>query len=688
EASRGTLTLSGWAGGTAFAFRDRFEGRPSRWREAAHDLFAKFEQDDPLVLARQLALPVSPVGAPGPVTVTAEISGRFGEEMSVNLAANAPDTDLSASGQAVFDLRDAETPEAVDAARFGVSRFDLAVTLGTQDIDPWLLMAGYPMPGTGEGHPASLAFQAQGDSGIYRAAGLSGTHGINRFSGDVELDTVRAARPKVSGALNFDLVSAPFAAELLLGAGTVAGDGFENGIADRQFGLPMIEGVDAELKLSSERLETGGGPQANAFSADAVLIDGALSLPQFSAGWAGGTLTGNLALRNASGNATLNTQVTLAGVDATALARMAGFSPAVRGKADIGMTLDAGGRSFKGLVSALTGSGVFRLENAVLEGVTTAGLEDILEQADREGFEITAANVRPLAEAAMLRGSMEAESVSGTFSVGRGLVSARNVELDDDDGTLEASGSYNPVTGETRITATLKLDPGDAALSGADPAADLEWDGTPGTLVARLDSQALEGYLSLRAYEREQRKVEILQETVLEKQRLRRETILTRTRMARREAAREEELRRLERLQQQLLPGPDDAAREGLPEAGPDAAPETQPGTEAGAIAVPAQETAGEDAPIDIPASGRATSPGGLAAPASGFQLPAGPENTPVPEPSPSRIGIVQPSQERNLPVVEAQPLSAPDAGAGETGDRSDLFEEIRRKLFGEEDGR
>ena len=532
KASKGTATLSGYLGGTAFALRDRFEGRPAAWRKAAHDLFARFEQADPQVLARQFALPVAPFGADGPMVVTAEMSGKPSGTMTVNLSANAPDTDFSASGEAAFGKLIGGEGEAA-----GEPRFDLAVTLGTQDIDPWLLMAGYPLPGTGEGHPASIAFTATGEEGVYRLTSLSGTHGENGFSGEIELDTVRAARPKATGRLVFDTVSAPFVGELLLGAGTIAGDGFSAGLADSEFGVPLIRQLDAEIKLSADQLDLGGGPIAGALSADAVLIEGALSLPQFSANWSEGTMTGNLALRNSAGNAILNTQMTLAGVDLASLSSLAGFPDMVGGEADIGMTLDASGRSFKGLVSALSGSGVFRLNDVVLDGISTGGLGDILEAADAEGFEITAQNVEPLVRRAILHGNLETDSVSGAFSIGRSQVQVRNVELRDEDGMLDASGSYNPVTGETEITATLKLDPGEHALSGADPSADLAWRGTPEALTLELDTKAMEGYLSLRAFEREQRKVELLQETVLEKQRLRREVILTRMRMARRTSA-------------------------------------------------------------------------------------------------------------------------------------------------------
>ena len=277
----------------------------------------------------------------------------------------------------------------------------------------------------------------------------------------------------------------------------------------------------------------------------------------------------------------------------------------------------------------------------------------------------------------------------------------------------------------------LKLDPGDDALAGAEPAADFTWSGTPQLLTLQLDTKALEGYLSLRAFEREQRKVEILQESVLEKQRLRRETMLTRMRMARRDKAREEELHRLEKLQNQLdeAPGagqapaaPDDGAP---PASEGETAPENLPGQEdpanggsdAGALSPPNTPS---DTPSDASSGTQPNVPSeaqretatlepvseeeaigtdltaeedeGTPVP-PGFTLPASPENTPVPEPAPSRNARIRSGTPFS---VETQPLAPPNSGARtspgartRTGTNSgnDLFENIRRKLFGLEPG-
>ncbi|MEZ5801375.1 MAG: hypothetical protein R3D29_14080 [Nitratireductor sp.] len=88
-------------------------------------------------------------------------------------------------------------------------------------------------------------------------------------------------------------------------------------------------------------------------------------------------------------------------------------------------------------------------------------------------------------------------------------------------------------------------------LAGAEPAAGFRWTGKPGDLKLETDNAgALEGYLSLLAFEREQRRVELLQESVMEKPRASREVIES-IRVSPCVKQRQEELRRLEELQRQ-----------------------------------------------------------------------------------------------------------------------------------------
>jgi hypothetical protein len=65
--------------------------------------------------------------------------------------------------------------------------------------------------------------------------------------------------------------------------------------------------------------------------------------------------------------------------------------------------------------------------------------------------------------------------------------------------------------------------PGDQAIDGAEPAIGLTWSGPLDKPQLQWDPSEMTGFLSLRMFERERRRVETMQANAFEKQRLRRE---------------------------------------------------------------------------------------------------------------------------------------------------------------------
>ncbi|MCB1459521.1 MAG: AsmA family protein [Nitratireductor sp.] len=547
EGSLGTIAVSGVMAGTEISLRDRYSGSARDWFRGKHDISARFEQPDAGILARQFALPVLPFGGEGPVVVTADLNGEPGTGMTSHVSVSSPQTELSAGGTLVF-------PGTGEGLEMLVSpAMSLDVTLGSKDIDPWLLMAGYPLPGTGEGNPVSLSFKLEsGQDGLQRrhvASAITGSYSGNLFSGDLRLETVPAGRPRIAGKLGFGDFSLPFLGEMVTGSGTMTASG--QGWPTVVFGAPLLEGMDGEIALTAEHVDAGFGPQGNGFKARVLLVDGSPSLQELGFGWYGGTVSGSGGLQVSEGTAVANLQARLENGDAGQMIADAGYAPRIGGKADISVTLDTSGRTLEAMAAGLSGSGVLDLRDAHLDGLSVTGMAQILERGGREKFEVTAENVQPIAREAMLTGSLAVPSFSGAFSVTRGQIALRNAVIEAEGGSVDAAAQVDLRDGQSELSATVRLDPGKERLAGAEPAASFRWSGRPGELALETDSASLEGYLSLLAFEREQRRVELLQESVMEKQRLRREVIESNSRIAMREEQRLEELRRLEELQRQ-----------------------------------------------------------------------------------------------------------------------------------------
>lgn len=536
EGSRGTITITGTAGDTRISLRDRFEGQLTNLPDSAHDLTIQLSQPSPQLLARQLSLPVLPLDAPGPVTLSAELIGVAGEGLKTLIAANTPGTDLSASG--VVRL---PKPASAAASQLSAAEFDLDLTFGSQDIDPWLLLAGYPLPGSVDATPASLSANLTKKEAQYRFKEASGQYAGIPFRGSVLLDLKAQPRPKVSGQLAMGFFSLPLMAVLTLGEGTLPISGVDSNSAD--FTTPFLTGLDVELELEAKAADFGAAERAQDYSGKLNFVAGEPDIPEFEAQWLGGKVTGSLALKNVSGSAVTTIRLGGEALDADKLAALGGFGSGVSGKANISAGLDANGRNFREMVSTLTGSGLVELVDARIEGISTGDLDDILAVTDAEDFEIESEPVREIVISNLLVGDIEVPAFTSAFSVTQGRISLRNAVVQDDGGSLTGSASYSLGSGEAEFSATVFPDPGEEALEGADPETTFSWRGNPGALERHTDTTALQGYLSLRALEREQRRIEILQASVLEKQRLRREVEVSNTRIASRTQERQRDLR-------------------------------------------------------------------------------------------------------------------------------------------------
>jgi hypothetical protein len=97
------------------------------------------------------------------------------------------------------------------------------------------------------------------------------------------------------------------------------------------------------------------------------------------------------------------------------------------------------------------------------------------------------------------------------------------VQLRDGDTVLTADTRVDLAERRAEIKGSIAYDPGLEAVTGSDPVVQFTASGPIGDLETRIDTQPLAQYLTQRALEREEARVEHMQAVLLEKQRLRRE---------------------------------------------------------------------------------------------------------------------------------------------------------------------
>ncbi|MCD2181822.1 AsmA family protein [Rhizobium sp. GN54] len=473
-----------------------------------------------VVLAGQLGLQPLPFDGEADGTVAIKVAQpAAGAAADLDFAFTTAGTSITAEGTA-----------NLSAEHFLQGELGLSAEAG--DIEPYLMMNDIVLPQTGTGLPVALKARAIVDAGTVRLADIAGTVYRNGVSGELVFDR-SAEIPKGTGSLTFDTVDLGWLAEAVLGpVDDLEGLGFSRAA----IGSPARENADFRLRLAAGRFWTGlYGPVEN-FAARLAWTGGDLALEEIGGDWLGGRVGGRLKLANAGANGLLEARVTLAGAALSQLVWSGEGGPVAEGKAFVNLALDASGASIADMVSAASGSGEAQLEDLRLRGIKSGGFAAILSAADAIDGEIGVGSVEAIAREQALGGDVSLGTVNIPFTIASGRVRADTIT--GADGAANFNGAAEIGLAERTLQGQLlmRLRAGEEAMTGGEPEVALVFEGPLAAPRVRLDAQPLTNYLSLRRFERERRRVEILQSSMLEKQRLRREAALYRSRAEQRAA--------------------------------------------------------------------------------------------------------------------------------------------------------
>ncbi len=237
----------------------------------------------------------------------------------------------------------------------------------------------------------------------------------------------------------------------------------------------------------------------------------------------GGKISGRLMMSNGEGTGIMQAKLAADQVDVGDLVWKRGGQPVATGKASFTAALETTGRSMDEIAHSATGSGELRLSVLSVEGVNTAMFAPLLGSADKLQGDITADKVRPLVSGLVRNGAATIGSVTIPFNIGGGEIRVQNVQAKAGAVKLAGEGRFDPVDDIIDADLAMTFDPGEDTVAGGDPTVSLTYGGRLSAPSERIDVGAISNFLSLRHFEQERRRVETLQASVLEKQRLRRE---------------------------------------------------------------------------------------------------------------------------------------------------------------------
>lgn len=525
-----SVSMNGEAGGAVTAFTGRLNGRVDQWHEADLDLVLELEGPEGGALLRQLGFEVLPAADLGAGSIAITAMGRPSDGLELTLDATAPAAELGVNGN--VRLR----PERP-------ALYELNVVAATPDLSPLALMAGRVLPVMAGDIPADVIFTLRGDGSKVNVDGLQGTVADITLDGALagNLDPlVGETNRRFSGDLRLSGIDLRYLSEAILGPDqwSSAGDG-SSMWPSAAFGAPLLSGTDLTVQIEADELRFDDSLQISGVTTELRLTPMMLRLDGLSGTYANGAVQGALAIRRSGAEGAVSGRIKLENADVRRLIWTRDGRAVATGNLDLFLELDGAGRSISAIVAGLNGGGTFSVTDGDLRGLNPQAFDLVVRAVDA-GLELEDARIEEAFLSHMQAGQLAFESLEGSVGLVGGRISARNVVVDAQSAEVfgSAEADLNTLTIDSDFT--IRVDPGDDAVTGADPQVGLLFQGPVDGPERRIDIAPFTAYLTLRAFEQEVERVERLQAEILERDRLSRELRRLQEERTRRERSAEE----------------------------------------------------------------------------------------------------------------------------------------------------
>ena len=409
------------------------------------------------------------------------------------------------------------------------------VTLKSADLEPYLLMNGIGLPQFGTGLPVTLDADVSTTPDAVTVANLKGAMADNDFGGGIVVDRKAPGLP-ATGSLKVDTLDLAWLGEAVFGP---VSDPESGAFSSKPFGSPIFGDTDVALDVDAGLFRTGAFGDVADFSGRITHRSGGVTIENAAGDWQGGRLSGRVMMSNGGGTGLLQAKLSAEGADLAPLVWNAGGKPVADGKLGFDMSVESTGHNLAELLGAASGSAELRLKGLTVSGINADTLKPLMVGVDKLDGEVTEAKVRPLVSGLIHQGAVDLGDVTIPVTITAGEARAQNIAAAAGTTRFLGEGRFDLLEDSMNANLAITYDAGEEGLAGGDPTVRLDYSGDLSAPAKRLDIAALTNFLSQRAFEQERRRVETLQASVLEKQRLRREVALYNFQAVERQAARE-----------------------------------------------------------------------------------------------------------------------------------------------------
>ncbi|WP_378950002.1 AsmA family protein [Mesorhizobium sp. ANAO-SY3R2] len=496
------LSAQGKAGGSDLSATLSGEAMAGSFDSAKVKLDLTARNDDATSLLALAGVPVLPLGVTGPGELALAASGALQDGLEVTASMKGEDASAGFAGTLALSS--------------GAPSLHGRATLQAADIEPWLMTTGMSMPGMGIGMALDFAADASFAGGRLALDQFDGAINEGKVVGNLTGELVEG-KPHLGGALTLDELDLRPVAQMLLGADALDGEG--GTWAAAPFAPKSAAPFSADLEITAGTLAAEPLGTANDAALRMQLDSQSLRLSNINAKIFGGTLDGLVELKNTDGTALLTSQIRLDSADVSAIPNAASLG----GKGRFSAALTGSGKSVEGLVASLSGSGTAAVDGLTVDGFNPDAFGPLLAKADALGRDIDAARVAEFAPEIAGEGRFGADKAEVAFTMAGGILRTPPLTLKSPTAVLTAELRGDLSSGVVAANGSIAYAPGKEELVGSEPMLLFQLEGEPGATVRLFDSGPMAQYLTQRALEKEQARVEAMQAVLLEKQRLRRE---------------------------------------------------------------------------------------------------------------------------------------------------------------------
>nr|WP_228019395.1 AsmA family protein [Phyllobacterium sp. T1018] len=474
-----------------------------------------------------IGLPALPLGMAGVLEADLALKGNEKDGLQTQLSLKASDGQALVDGvfRNIGDVLSGEGRASIKAA----------------DLEPYIATAGYTLPGFGDGMSVDLASSFQLGKGRLNLPDLAGQVSGTKVGGRLGIEIANQV-PDVQGDLNVAHLDLATLGDFMLGTSALQAEARGPWPTTTFSGTPLFP-LNFKLKLNANEADAGFLGTIGKFQANTALKDGSLRFDDAKGDILGGNFNGMFELRNTSGTGLATGQFTLDGTALDTLYKpdedVIPFVP-LRGKTKISASVNATGTSVAEMMQSVAGSGVISVADLAINALNPAALTPIVTGTDAADGPVTPAMIDATIGKYLNTGEFKAGAAEFAFTIAGGMARTSTFQLASEGATLGADLRVNFPDLTVASQGRFVFDPGKSTVAGADPVVEFSLYGPWAAPKVTLNQQPLEQFLTQRALEREQQRVDAMQAALVEKQRLRREAQLFQARADERQRLAEE----------------------------------------------------------------------------------------------------------------------------------------------------